>query len=63
MCREGQIRGGVLKGALDLLNVDNILQGELKGFRDEVFCLREGKYPGGRGAPFGQRTADSSVAA
>ncbi len=45
MCREGQIRGGVLKGALDLLNVDNILQGELKEFRDEVFCLREGKPP------------------
>jgi len=45
MCREGQIRGGVLKGALDLLNVDNILQRELKEFRDEVFCLREGKPP------------------
>ncbi len=45
MCREGHRRGGVRKGAPDLLNGDNILQEELKEFRDEVFFYARGNPP------------------
>ena len=43
--KEGQIRGGVQKGAPGLLKVDNILQVDLKEFRGGVLYSGDPRPP------------------